>query len=588
MMLSRKAKESLKTALAMIVTYGIALRMEWDQPHWAAFAVAFVSLANVGQSLNKAALRMLGTVVAMVVAMIFIAIAAQDRWLFMTLVSLWLALCTYRMGGSRHQYFWNVCGFVAVVICMTAGPDSENAFHIAIIRFLQTGLGILVYSLVCIFIWPVSSGPDFRAASESWAKIHRTLFDACMAVFRGNADREALQAQFRAEQQASAAYGVNLQSAETDDYETWEQRALWRDYQRLSTGLTTAMYQWQECFEELGPLDVDRLLPGLEAFGQEIDRRISQVERMLVDEAPAFRPQDVKTGLDRPTAAELTAFQRAALAAAHARLSEIEALTRSLFDCVSAIRGLGGEHAVSRSSYDMAQWLVPDPDRALSALRVVIVMWLAFFAYVFVDGLPGGSTVVTMGAPFGMILSTMPQLRVSKLIVPVAIGALVGSVVHIFVMPHLSSFAQLGLVIFAITFGFCYLFAEPRQALGRAFGLALFVVIASVSNEQHYSFLKVVIVVLTFAAIFLILEISAHIPFSPRPENAFLRLLGRFFGQARGMVQIHESKNPRYRSGCRCCASGDGSVFVTAYDRSSGATRPKAGRFHRWRNARRG
>lgn len=530
MTLSRKAKESLKTALAMTVTYGIALQMEWEQPHWAAFAVAFVSLANVGQSLNKAALRVLGTVVAMVVAMVFIATAAQDRWLFMTLVSLWLALCTYRMGGSRHQYFWNVCGFVVVVISMTAGPDSANAFHIAIIRFLQTGLGILVYSLVCIFIWPVSSGPDFRAASASWAKVQRTLFEACMAGFRGDADREAISAQFKAEQQASAAYAANLESAETDDYEIWEQRALWRDYQRLSTDLTTAIYQWQECLEDLGPLSVDRLFPELEVFDQEIHRRISQVEGMLADESPEFRPRDVKTGLDRTAAAELTHFQRAALAAAHGRLLEIDSLTRSLFDCASALKGFGGEHAVSRSSREMAKWLVPDPDRALSALRIVVVMWLAFFAYVYVDGLPGGSTVVTMGAPFGMILAGMPQLRVSKLIVPVAIGALVGSAAHIFVMPHLSGFAQLGLMIFVITFAFCYLFAEPRQALGRAFGLALFVVIASVSNEQQYSFLKVATVVLTFAAIFLILEISAHIPFSPRPEDAFLRLLRRFFG----------------------------------------------------------
>ncbi len=32
----------------MTVTHGIALQMEWDQPHWAAFVVVFVSLANVG------------------------------------------------------------------------------------------------------------------------------------------------------------------------------------------------------------------------------------------------------------------------------------------------------------------------------------------------------------------------------------------------------------------------------------------------------------------------------------------------------------------------------------------------------------
>jgi hypothetical protein len=35
--------------------------MDWDRPYWAGFAVAFVSLSTIGQSLNKAALRVLGT-----------------------------------------------------------------------------------------------------------------------------------------------------------------------------------------------------------------------------------------------------------------------------------------------------------------------------------------------------------------------------------------------------------------------------------------------------------------------------------------------------------------------------------------------
>ena len=47
----------------MAIAYGIALYMDWEKPYWAGFAVAFVSLATVGQSLNKAALRMLGTIV---------------------------------------------------------------------------------------------------------------------------------------------------------------------------------------------------------------------------------------------------------------------------------------------------------------------------------------------------------------------------------------------------------------------------------------------------------------------------------------------------------------------------------------------
>ena len=60
MTLSRKAKESIKTALAMTIAYGIALSMDWDRPYWAGFAVAFISLSTVGQSLNKGALRCWG------------------------------------------------------------------------------------------------------------------------------------------------------------------------------------------------------------------------------------------------------------------------------------------------------------------------------------------------------------------------------------------------------------------------------------------------------------------------------------------------------------------------------------------------
>ncbi|MGW8161021.1 MAG: FUSC family protein [Desulfobulbales bacterium] len=59
--LSGKAKESIKTALAVTITYGIALSLDWDKAYWAAISAAFVSLATVGQSFNKAALRILLT-----------------------------------------------------------------------------------------------------------------------------------------------------------------------------------------------------------------------------------------------------------------------------------------------------------------------------------------------------------------------------------------------------------------------------------------------------------------------------------------------------------------------------------------------
>ena len=62
--LSVKAKEAIKTALAMTIVYGIALYMDWDRPYWAGFAVAFISMATIQKSLAKGFMRMLGTLVA--------------------------------------------------------------------------------------------------------------------------------------------------------------------------------------------------------------------------------------------------------------------------------------------------------------------------------------------------------------------------------------------------------------------------------------------------------------------------------------------------------------------------------------------
>jgi uncharacterized membrane protein YccC len=107
-----KAREPFKTALAMVISYGIALAMDWDNPFWAGFAVAFISLSTAGQSFNKGAMRMFGTLVAIVVALTLIALFPQERWWFMLAVSVYIGICTYLMNGTRHQYFWNVSGFL--------------------------------------------------------------------------------------------------------------------------------------------------------------------------------------------------------------------------------------------------------------------------------------------------------------------------------------------------------------------------------------------------------------------------------------------------------------------------------------------
>ena len=87
MTLNNRTKEAIKTALAMTIAYGVALSMDWPNPHWAGFAVAAISLSTVGQSLNKGVMRMLGTLLAAAFSLTLIALFPQDRWLFFAVLS---------------------------------------------------------------------------------------------------------------------------------------------------------------------------------------------------------------------------------------------------------------------------------------------------------------------------------------------------------------------------------------------------------------------------------------------------------------------------------------------------------------------
>ena len=529
MLLSRKAKESIKTALAMTIAYGIALSMDWDKPFWAGIAVAVLSVASIGQSLNKAALRMLGTLVAVVFAFILIALFVQERWTFMLFLSLFTGFCTYMMSGGKHAYFWQVCGFVCVIVCMDAGPNAVNAFEIGTLRAQETGLGILVYSLVSILLWPSSSRADFNAAAANLASIQQQVYRAYFDSANGQGSTQEAERLSVQEIQAKARFDQLLDAAETDCYEVWEIRSQWRRYQQQAAELLQTMERWRESCAEAQALDLQQLLPNLAAFDAELNGRLAQIAHMLAGNAPARVPQAMDLSFDTDVVRRLSHFHRAAFAVTRTRMLDLERLTRSLFGTVSELKGGGAAIAPAVVPHAPATLFLPDPERMTNVVRFLAIIWLAWLAVIYVNGFPGGSGFISMAGAIGIAIANMPQLPLSLLYAPAATSLLFVGVLYIFVMPQLSSFFGLGLLIFAATFAICYLFAAPQQVLGRTFGLILFIVVASISNEQSYNFLSVATTALMFPFIFLLLTITSYIPFSPRPEQVFLRLLGRYF-----------------------------------------------------------
>ena len=288
--ISTRTKEAIKTGLAMAISYGIAMHLGWENPKWAGMAVAMISLSTAGQSLNKGAMRMLGTLVALVAAFSFLALFAQDRWLFMVFVSLYVGFCTYMVAGKKRVYFWFVSAFVCLLISVSGGADSQNAFYTGLTRAQETGLGILVYALVSVLLWPQSSAAKLDAVSRQLFTVQLQLYRVYCGLITGEHTGEEYKKLKLQEIQLLGQFGQVLMGAQTDTYTVWEVRRQWQRFHSQATTLMETLERWRESFAAIRKIDLAELLPNLKPVFQQIDHRLEQIERMLKGKEPIPAP----------------------------------------------------------------------------------------------------------------------------------------------------------------------------------------------------------------------------------------------------------------------------------------------------------
>ena len=161
-------KEAVKIALAFAIVYGVALKLSWMNPSWAGFGVAMIALPTAGQSIHKGIDRLAGTIPGCLGALLILGLAPQNRWLFMFLAAGWIFFTVYMMIRSKnHTYFWNVAGFVCLVILLTGPASADSDFEHAVFRTLETVLGISVYSLISLLVWPLNNVGAIKKAVDN-------------------------------------------------------------------------------------------------------------------------------------------------------------------------------------------------------------------------------------------------------------------------------------------------------------------------------------------------------------------------------------------------------------------------------------
>ncbi len=474
-------KDAFKMALAMVIAYAIALSQGWGTPFWAGFAVAFCGLTGVGESLNKGMLRVFGTLFGATMGLALLSLFPQDRWAFMLTMSLFVAFCTYMMGGTTRWYFWFMAGITVPIVAVTAEPNAVYDFDRAVLRSQQTTLGIVVYTLVSILIWPVNSRRGFEGAVRGAVDDQRRLLSLYMEHLTGTSGKAASgqdaaqeATKLRADlTRTLASLPTKLDQAELDTYEIWEVRRTWHGFIAQLGALQGTLEAWRQLFHELDAVDAERLIPALPALRAELDARLKAIADMLSGEMttqPTLHA-DLACEVDRDQLATLPHFQQSAVLLAASYLTRLEQETRALFDAASDIRGLSTKHAARPALGEPVRPSPLDPDRLIGVLRQTTVLWLTLLLYIYVPDLPAASALVIVSAVFVMLLALHPQIPARVFLWPMAFGIVLGAVAHIFVMPHLSGFLGLGTMLFVTVFALVYLLYSPRhhaEALLRA------------------------------------------------------------------------------------------------------------------------
>jgi hypothetical protein len=214
------------------------------------------------------------------------------------------------------------------------------------------------------------------------------------------------------------------------------------------------------------------------------------------------------------------------------QLVQLDRLTRELFDSISDIRDYDRVEAPAHITPGKPPAMVIDPDRLAATVRQSAALWLTLLAVIYIPAFPNPVGVVALANAFAMVFSMVPHVSAGVLLIPTLLGATFAGGLYMFVMPQLSGFGELGVMIFAASFLICYVCHRPQAALARMLGLCMLVIVLGVENQQTYTFLYFANWFICAILFVLALTLAWRFPISFRPEDRFLKMLGRFFRSA--------------------------------------------------------
>jgi uncharacterized membrane protein YccC len=172
--------------LASVVALLASFWLQLEVPSSAMLTVMILAEPTRGQALEKAAYRLIATVIGVIVSIVIVGSLSQSRDLMLAAFAAWLGLCVYacKLLDGYRAYAAVLSGYTVALIAIQQIDNPLHVFEAAMDRGAAIAVGVLSITLVNDLLLAPDRHPQLAV---QLAALHRRVRSYAQAVIRGEA-----------------------------------------------------------------------------------------------------------------------------------------------------------------------------------------------------------------------------------------------------------------------------------------------------------------------------------------------------------------------------------------------------------------
>lgn len=151
---SDENRAALRTAIGVVAALLLSFSLHLHTPYWSAMTVVFIANLYTGSILDKAIMRVTGTVIGAILGLYLAGIIQDDVVLYFVSCFFIVAISAYYFHKSTYGYGFLLGGLGAFIVISQLAISYQNPFLTAVWRPVEIGLGVLISALSVYLVFP--------------------------------------------------------------------------------------------------------------------------------------------------------------------------------------------------------------------------------------------------------------------------------------------------------------------------------------------------------------------------------------------------------------------------------------------------